>query len=454
MNTSEPPALQAIAIVGRPNVGKSALFNRIVRRRLSIVHEESGVTRDRVSAGAAHEGRYFTLIDTGGVGMIDRNSTRDQIETGTRRQVDVAIEDAAVVLFVVDITAGILPLDEEVARLLHQSGRPVVLAANKADNEALEVDVDVFRRFGFPVVPVSALHGRGVPELLDDAVKHLAPTAKRAQMDPLKVAVVGRPNVGKSSFINRLLRDDRVIVSDVAGTTRDSIEIPFTRGRGAGGGDYTLIDTAGLRRMGKVHDAVERYSVNRAEKSIKRADVVVLMIDASRGPSRQDKKIASLILEAGGGCVVVVNKWDLAQEGDITQRRYTPALKEELHFLDYIPIEYVSSKTGYNIRACLEAIDLVAEQVRTQLSTGVLNQVLKDALAQAVPPSVRGKRLKIYYATQVGIRPIRLKLFVNHKSCLTQPFKAYLLRRLRERFGLEGAPIELIVTPHKRPKAD
>lgn len=454
MKTSEIPALQAIAIVGRPNVGKSALFNRIVRRRLSIVHEESGVTRDRVSASAAHEGRPFMLIDTGGIGMIDRNSTPDQIETGTRQQVDVAIQDAAVVLFVVDITAGILPLDEEVASLLHQSDRPVIVAANKADHDGLEADADVFRRFGFPVLPVSALHRRGVPELLDSAVAHLLPAEKMPRIDPLKVAVVGRPNVGKSSFINRLLRDERVIVSDVPGTTRDSVEIPFAIGQGSDARHYILIDTAGIRRAGKVHDAVEHYSVNRAEKSIKRADVVVLMIDAARGPSRQDKKIASLILEAGSGCVVLVNKWDLAQEEEITQRRYTPALIQELHFLDFIPIEYVSSKSGYNIRNSIEVIDQVACEVRTQLSTGVLNQVLKDAMLQAVPPKVRGKRLKIYYATQVGIQPIRIKLFVNHKSCLTKPFETYLLRRLRERFGLLGAPIEFIVTPHQQRKTD
>lgn len=442
INMSERKIPQrVVAIVGRPNVGKSALFNRIVGRRVAIVHEESGVTRDRLMSEAVCGGEHFEVIDTGGVGMMDGSMTGNTIEDGTRRQVDVAIEDAAAVIFTVDITAGILPLDREVARLLHTSGRPVFVAANKADHQGLVARADDFAELGFPVFPVSALHNRGVDDLLDAVIPKLPPPVPRSQIRPLRVAVVGRPNAGKSSYINRLLRSDRVIVSDVPGTTRDSIEIPFTVGSGEQARHYQLIDTAGIRKTSKANTAVEKFSVIRAENSIKDADVVVIVIDATEGPKKLDKKTASLAIAENKGCIMLITKWDLAE--DFTQRVYGKALREALPFLNFAPVVFSSSKTGFNIRNTIEAIDYVAGQIDAQLTTGLLNRVIQDAVAKVAPQVVGNRRLKIYYATQVGTRPIRIRLFVNSPRRIKENYKTYLLAALRKAFGLEGAPVVL-----------
>ncbi len=438
-----PPDVQrrVVAIVGRPNVGKSALFNAIAGGRVAIVHEQSGVTRDRLAREVEWEGERFELIDTGGVGLLDGAKAADEIETGTRRQVDVAIEDAAVVILVTDITAGIVPLDREVANLLHASGKTVLVAANKADHAGREAAATEFESLGFPVFAVSAMHHRGLAELLGAALPQLPHVEEVTRTQPLRVAVVGRPNVGKSSYINKLLGHDRVIVSEVPGTTRDSIEVPFAIGTGEQARHYVLIDTAGMRKVTKVHASVERFSVFRAEQSIGRADLVVLMLDAVQGPTVQDKKIAATILENRKGCVLLVNKWDLAE--GVKPKEYEDALRREMFFLSFAPIVFASAKSGFNVRNSIEAIDHVAAQVNTQLTTGLLNRTLHDAFTRVQPPSIQGRPLKFYYAAQTGVRPVRVRMFVNDPRRATEAYTAYLESSLRKTFGLEGAPLSL-----------
>jgi GTP-binding protein len=439
---SGSPPKRVIAIVGRPNVGKSAIFNRIARKRVAIVHDEPGVTRDRVACTATWNSERFELIDTGGLGFLDRKSTKDVIAAETGRQVDVAIEDAAAIIFVVDITEGVVPLDKEVARKLHASGRPIFLAANKADTERLDRAAEEFEIFGYPVYPVAALHDRGFDALLTDMVKKLpAYVAQDEARNPLRVAIVGRPNAGKSSYINRLLNNERVIVSPVPGTTRDSIEIPFSVGKGALARHYLLIDTAGMRQRRKVDNPIDTYSLMRADESIERADVVVLVMDATEGPTQQDKKIAAKILEAHKGCLLMISKWDLAE--GVTQRAYEKAFRETVPFLDFAPVMFSSSQSGFNIRRTIEMLDHVGAQITAQLPTAMLNRVLHDATKRVQPPLVQGKRMKIYYATQTGTRPIRLRLFVNDPARSTASYRSFLVNQLRTAVGLEGAPVVL-----------
>jgi len=448
---SIPAQQRIIAIVGRPNIGKSALFNRIVGRRVSIVHEECGVTRDRVVCEAVWNEQYFDVIDTGGLGTMDSGSAHDIIMDSTHKQVAVAIEDAAAIIFVVDITTGRVPMDEEVARLLHRADRPVFIAANKADTPARDEQALEFEKLGFPVFSVSALHNRGIDLLLQAALTKLPAALPREKRTPLRVAVVGRPNSGKSSYINRLLNSERVIVSEFPGTTRDSIEIPFAIGSGPQARHYLLIDTAGVNRRNRRSGAVEHYSNMRAEESIENADVVILLMDATEGPMLQDKKLAAKIIEAQKGCILAVNKWDIAEEEEVTQTRYEPALRKEMPFLDFAPLLFISAKSGYNIRRSVEMIDYIADQVQIKLSTGVLNRILQDAVQKNPPPSVNGRPLKIYYATQAGVKPVRVKLFVNNTLRATSSYKRYLDHEIRKAFGLEGAPIELKFVPRPRP---
>lgn len=430
-----------IAIVGRPNVGKSALFNRLLRRRLAIVHDQPGVTRDRVVASATWDDRAFELVDTGGLTSFGRMPGEDVIAAETRKQVEVAIADAAAILFVVDITAGLAPLDHEVARQLHAAGRPVLVLANKADTEELDGRTADFRALGFPVFAVSALHNRGFEEVMDDVVRHLPAAETEAEPVALKVAVVGRPNAGKSSYINRLLRSERVIVSPIPGTTRDSIEVPFTVGSGAAARHYRLIDTAGMRQRSKVDGAVEKFSLLRAERSIEEADVVVLALDGAEGPTMQDKKIAARIMEARKGCVVLVNKWDLL--GHSTMREYYAAFQRALPFLTFVPLVFVSALTGLNIRKSVDVIDHVAAQITTEIPTSTLNKLLHDAFQRVQPPMVQGRRMKFYYATQTGTKPVRFRLFVNDTVKLTDAYHKYLVNTLRGAHGFEGAPVVL-----------
>ena len=439
---------RVVAIVGRPNVGKSTIFNRLAGRRVAIVHEECGVTRDRLMREVTWNDERFELIDTGGIAHIDKAHTADAISKGTRMQVEAALADAAVAILVVDVTAGVAPLDVEVARLLRESGCKAFVAANKADSPERDEDCYEFSRLGFPVFPVSALHNRGFGPLAGEVLKVLPKVEEQSRIFPLKVAVVGRPNVGKSSYINRLLRAERVIVSEVPGTTRDSIDIPFVVGEGPQARHYKLIDTAGMRQMGKVDTAVERYSHFRAEDSIRESDVSVLVLDAVQGPTLQDKKVGAMIRKYEKGCVIVVNKWDLAK--GLTQREYEPAVRKEIPFMTHCPIVFVSAHTGYDIRKSVDAIDRVAANVRTILPTGVLNRTLLDTTERVQPPSVGGKRLRIYYVTQVGSAPIRIKMFVNYTKLIKEAYQQFLLRMLRDKFGLEGAPIRLEFAARKR----
>jgi len=450
-HASIPPARPVVAIVGRPNVGKSALFNRIIGRRLAIVHEECGVTRDRIISSSEWNGKSFDLIDTGGLTKFNRATHTNIIEAETRQQAETAIEDATLVILVVNVEDGILPIDREVERLIHQKGTPAVVAVNKCDNpERGELDAAPFERLGFPVFSVSALHNLGLQELLDHVASQLPTLPPEPVHEPLKITIVGRPNVGKSSFINRILRKQRVIVSDVPGTTRDSIDIPMTIGSGPTARHYLLTDTAGMRKMGKVDGAVERYSVFRAQASIERADVVALILDATQGPTAHDKTIASLIEENEKGCVVIVNKWDLMTD-KATQKEYLNALSREVPFLHWVPILFVSAKDGYNIRQCLEAIDQVAEQIQTRIPTGLLNRTIMKAYERVQPPVISNKRFKIYYATQLGIKPIRIGLFVNDPKRLPATYREYLVNAMRKAFGLLGAP--LIFIPKERSRA-
>jgi GTP-binding protein len=429
-----------IAIVGRPNVGKSAFFNRLAGRRIAIVHEQSGVTRDRLMADVTWDNQPFEVIDTGGIGYMDGATPDGVIDQGIIHQVEAAIQDATILIFVVDISVGLLPLDQEVAKLLHASGRQVFLAANKSDNIELDADIVEFEGLGYPAFPISALHNRGVGEMMEEVLPCLPPAENLTVKNPLKVAIVGRPNAGKSSYINRLLRHERVIVSEVPGTTRDSIEIPFSVGTGEHAKHYQLIDTAGVRKRGKVKDLVEHFSVIRTERSIDRADIAILVLDAEEGPKDKDKKLAAMIRDKETGCILMINKWDLA-EGITTQTKYGKALSEQLSFLNFAPVMFASSKSGYNIRKTIEAIDYVASQVSRELSTGVLNRVIHDATQRVAPPMVKGSRLKIYYCTQVGTKPVRIKFFCNNPKNATSAYKAYIMNQLRSKFGLEGAPI-------------
>jgi len=428
------------AIVGRPNVGKSAIFNRLAGRRVAIVHEESGVTRDRLMQEVEWRGERFELVDTGGVCPLSGKESPGQIETGIRQQVAAALQDAAVAVFVVDVQGGLNPVDHGVAEQLRSSECHVLIAANKADNDAQALQADEFHAFGLPVFPVSALHNRGFDPLMKALLANL-PAIDPAQAESaLNVAVVGRPNVGKSSYVNRLLRSDRVIVSDVPGTTRDSIVVPFSVGKSASARQYNLIDTAGIRRQGKIDSVVERFSRSRAEDTIRRSDVVVLVLDAAVGPTAQDKKIGALVADHAKGCLILANKWDLQT---VTQRQYGPLVLKHMPFLRHCPLIFASAETGYNIRRSVDAIDHVAAQIRAELPTGILNRVLLDACQKVHAPTVRGKRLRVFYATQVGKAPIRIRIFVNDPRIVREAYRRYIVGMLRRSFGLEGAPIQL-----------
>ena len=450
----ETKSKRVVAIVGRPNVGKSALFNRLVGRRVSIVHEQEGVTRDRVACEANWEGERFELLDTGGLGHFGKQVSDDQIIAGTEQQAEIAISDASFIIFTVDITAGVAPLDEEVARILHQSGRTVILAANKSDNPERDETVYDFDRLGFPVFPVSAIQNRGIGALMEELVSQLPHEENPTEKTPLRVAVVGRPNAGKSSYINRLLKSERVIVSDVPGTTRDSVEIPFTIGKGETARHYQLIDTAGVQKDTRSKGAVDWFSNLRTDKAIERADVVVMVLDAETGPTSRDKKVAAKIIDAQKGCMLLINKWDLAEEADqeVTQTKYLPALRAALPFMGFAPVLFVSAKSGYNIKRSVEAIDYVAAQTRTEITTGVLNRVIQQAIEKYPPPIAKGKRLKVFYGTQSGTNPIYFKIFVNDPDYARSNWLAYLQNQFRAAFGLEGAPIYIKLVARSRPK--
>jgi len=446
---------RTVVIVGRPNVGKSALFNRIAHRRIAIVHDQSGVTRDRIVREVSWQEERFHLVDTGGIRLFDGAKEQDAIEMAVRDQVDVALADAAAIVLVVDVQTGLHPADEEVARLVRRSGRPCFLAVNKCDLPMHERMSGEFEQLAFPLFLVSAQHGRGIDALMAEVLQALPPAseAERAeQAKALRVAVVGRPNAGKSSYINRLLRSDRVIVSNVAGTTRDCVDVPFTIGSGTAARHYVLVDTAGMRHVHKVDTSVERFSLFRSEEAVRECDVAVLVMDADIGPTTQDKFIASMVQREAKACVLLVNKWDLARAKGATETAAIAHLREMLPFLRHVPVVFMSAQEGYNVRNSIEAIDRVAGNQRRVIPTGVLNRTLSNALARAQPPSRNGRQLRFHYATQTGTNPMILRLFVNDARLATKPFQDYVTRNIREAFDLEGAAVILQFRSRVRPE--
>ena len=457
MNEENKPSApgRVVAIVGRPNVGKSALFNRIARARIAIVFDQPGVTRDRVAREVEADGRRFLLVDTGGLTFDRAAGAADPLAEQTRQQAALAVADAAVCIVVVDARAGLTPLDEEVFARVRASGVPCVVAANKCDEPADDVKADEFARFGIPVFPVSAEHGRGVAALMSWVVPRLPPADPVEAARPLRVVVVGRPNAGKSSYINRLLNEERVIVSPIAGTTRDVIDVPFTIGKGPEARHYVLVDTAGMKSRNKASaSSVETFSLFRSEQAIAGADVVVMLMDADIGPTVQDKRIGGLILENHKACVLLMDKWDLATEKGITETKAMPVLRQMLPFLDFAPAVFCSNKTGYNIRRTVDAIDAAAASVRTKMPTGVLNRTLVEAMRKTLAPQRGGRRLKVYYGLQVGTDPLRLRLFVNDPKLVTPAYLTYLEKALRARFGLEGAPLQIFMKARARESLD
>ncbi len=445
---------RVVAVVGRPNVGKSAIFNRIARERVAIVNDESGVTRDRLVRPIVWNDQSFELVDTGGVNLQNTNR-RSTIESGVLDQVRTALDEAAAAILVVDVQAGLTPVDEEVARMVRKAGVPCQVAVNKCDLPKHEAHLPDFEKLGMTLFPVSALHDRGFDDLLRATIATLPDTKEESVANPLRVAIVGRPNAGKSSYINRILRHPRVIVSEIAGTTRDSIEIPFSIGSGDHVRHYKLVDTAGMRHFHSIDTAVERYSHMRAQEAIKKADVVVLVLDAEAGPSMQDKRIAALIAKENKSCVVLVNKWDKAidtvKDTGVTQTQYEPELRKVMPFLYYCPVVFVSALSGYNVRHSLEVIDQVAAQTRAKLSTGLLNRVISEAYERIKPPASGRKHFKIFYAAQTGEAPIRVRLFVNDAKIPGSNYTTYLIKALRDAFGLEGVPVLLSYRERVRP---
>lgn len=433
-----------VAIVGRPNVGKSTLFNQIGKQRVSIVDDLPGVTRDRIYLDAEWLQHEFTMIDTGGIEI----ATDDHILTSMRQQAQLAMEDADVILFVVDGRGGITSADEEVAHILRSTKKPIVLAVNKIDSPKQEADSYEFYNLGLgDPVPISASNSLNLGDLLDAVVAAFPSDADAAsESDEICIAVIGRPNVGKSSLVNKLLGTERVIVSNVPGTTRDAIDTHFIEDDTK----YTLIDTAGMRRKGKIDQPIERYSVIRSLRAVDRADVVLLVLNAQEGITEQDKKIAGYAHESGKGVIIVVNKWDLYEEkNDKSTLRFTDELREEFGFLQYAPVLYTSALTGQRVRRVIELVKYVAEQQAMRIQTSVLNELIRDAVAVNPPPTHRGKRLKILFLTQVGIKPPKFILFVNDPELLHFSYVRFLENKLRDSFGFSGTPLKIIARGRK-----
>lgn len=428
-----------VAIVGRPNVGKSTFFNQIVGKRISIVDDQPGVTRDRIYADAEWLNRKFTLVDTGG---LDPESD-DELLAHIRRQVEIAIDTADVIIFLVDGQVGVTPADQQIANLLRRTKKPVVLAVNKIDNREDESMVLDFFSLGLgEPIGISATHKRGIGDLLDRVVKHLPDKEVKEEEDQvIKIAVVGRPNVGKSSLVNRILGEERVIVSDIPGTTRDAIDTPFEMD----GREYVIIDTAGIRRKSRINEALERYSVLRALAAIRRCDVALIMLDATQPVAEQDAKIAGLVHEEGKASVIVVNKWDLVEKDTYTMEEYKNRILQKLGFIAYAPMVFISARTGQRVNRVLELVDEVYSRYTMRVSTGVLNDCVSDAVAVAAPPSEKGRMLKIYYVTQVSVKPPTFVLFVNDPELMHDSYQRYLENYLRKTFGLTGTPIRLLV---------
>lgn len=429
-----------IAIVGRPNVGKSMLFNKLVGQRLSIVEDTPGVTRDRLYAEAEWRNRKFDLVDTGGI----EPSADSQILAFMRQQAEIAIQHATVILFVCDIKTGLTASDQEVANMLLRSQKPVVLAVNKMDQVGItNPDIYEFYNLGLgDPIAVSAVHGHGTGDLLDACMEYFPPEDEEEEKDDvIKVAVIGKPNVGKSSLVNRILGEQRVIVSDMAGTTRDAVDSYFENQKGK----YLFIDTAGMRKKSKVDDRIEKFSVLRATMAIERADVCLILVDANEGVTEQDTKVAGLAHEAGKACIIVVNKWDAIEKDDKTMDHMRQDIRRDLSYMTYAPIVFISALTGQRVDRLFDLINYVNDQASLRITTGMLNTVLADATARVQPPTDKGRRLKIYYMTQIGIKPPHFVCFCNDAKLFHFSYQRYLENQIRSTFGLEGTPVRLTI---------
>ncbi len=429
-----------VAVVGRPNVGKSTLFNKVSGKRISIVEDTPGITRDRIYADAEWCGHHFTLIDTGGI----EPSSKDVILSQMREQAQMALDMADVILFMVNVRDGVTAADKEVAAMLRKCSRPVLLVCNKVDNPG-NPPMEMYEFYNLGIgepYPVSSIHGLGLGDLLDEMVA-LFPAAatEEAEEEIIHVAIVGKPNAGKSSLVNYILGENRVIVSDIAGTTRDAIDSVYERD----GQKYVLIDTAGMRKRGHINETVERYSVVRALAAVDRADVCLIMIDAKEGISEQDSKIAGYVHDSGKASIVVINKWDAVEKETNTMKNFQNRVKEGLNFMMYAPSVFISAKTGLRVDTLFPMIQSVLEQNRKRISTGILNDVINEAIAMVQPPSDKGKRLKIYYATQASVKPPTFVLFVNRAELAHYSYVRYLENQLRARFGFEGTPIRMLI---------
>ncbi len=429
-----------VAIVGRPNVGKSMLFNRLVGQRLSIVEDTPGVTRDRLYAQCEWCGRTFDMVDTGGI----EPTTDSEILLFMREQARIAIDAATVIVLVTDIRTGVTAADKDVANMLLRSKKPVVLAVNKADSTgATDPALYEFYSLGLgDPIAVSAVHGHGTGDLLDECMKYFPEEdEEKEEDDRIKVAVIGKPNVGKSSLVNHILGQKRVIVSDMAGTTRDAVDSDFENEHGK----YVFIDTAGIRRKSKVDERVEKFSVMRAQLAIERADVCLIMIDARDGVTDQDTKIAGLAHEAGKASIIVVNKWDLVEKETGTMEKMRKDVMRDLSFMSYAPILFISAMTGQRTERIFELINFVNEQSNMRITTGMLNNVLADAQARVQPPTDKGRRLKIYYMTQTGIKPPNFVIFCNSRELFHFSYQRYIENQIRAVFGLEGTPVRMVI---------
>ena len=429
-----------IAIVGRPNVGKSMLFNKLVGQRLSIVEDTPGVTRDRLYAEAEWRNRKFDLVDTGGI----EPSADSQTLAFMRQQAEIAIQHATVILFVCDIKTGLTASDQEVANMLLRSQKPVVLAVNKMDQVGItNPDIYEFYNLGLgDPIAVSAVHGHGTGDLLDACMEYFPPEDEEEEEDDvIKVAIIGKPNVGKSSLVNRILGEQRVIVSDMAGTTRDAVDSYFENQKGK----YLFIDTAGMRKKSKVDDRIEKFSVLRATMAIERADVCLILVDANEGVTEQDTKVAGLAHEAGKACIIVVNKWDAIEKDDKTMDHMRQDIRRDLSYMTYAPIVFISALTGQRVDRLFDLINYVNDQASLRITTGMLNTVLADATARVQPPTDKGRRLKIYYMTQIGIKPPHFVCFCNDAKLFHFSYQRYLENQIRSTFGLEGTPVRLTI---------
>lgn len=429
-----------VAIIGRPNVGKSTFFNYIVGSRISIVEDTPGVTRDRIYGESNWRGRNFTLIDTGGI----EPEKNDVILTQMRLQANIAIDIADVIIFVTDVRQGVTAADEEIALMLKKSKKPIILVCNKADSfQKFQSDIYEFYNLGIgDPMPVSASNAQGIGDVLDKVYDNLPKEADNDEdSERIKVAVIGKPNVGKSSLINKILGENRNIVSNIAGTTRDAIDSYFENEYGK----YTFIDTAGIRRKSKVTERIEKYSVLRSLFAIERADVCLMLIDANEGVTEQDAKIAGEAHEAGKGIIIVVNKWDEYEKDTGTLEKYRKAIYEKLSYLSYAPVMFISAKTGQRVDKLFGMINDVAEQNAKRVTTSQLNQVINEAIAIVQPPSDKGKKLKIFYGTQASTKPPTFVIFVNSKDLFHFSYERYLVNQIRKEFGLEGTPIRIIV---------